>query len=101
MEILKPYRKRIDAIDDEIVDLLVARELIIKEVAHIKVKNEIPSVLQDRVDEVKMRCMTRAGDQGASPEIIEELYARLIKFSCDLEDEIAAQIKATASELDR
>lgn len=99
MEILKPYRERIDAVDNQIVDLLVARESIIKEVAHIKVKHEIPSVLQDRVDEVKARCMARAEEQGASSEMVKELYTRLIKFSCDLEDEIATQIKATTDEL--
>ena len=32
MEIMKPYRERIDALDDQIVDLLSAREAVIKEV---------------------------------------------------------------------
>ncbi len=99
MEIMKPYRERIDALDDQIVDLLSAREAVIKEVAHIKVKHDIPAVIQSRIDEVKTRCMKRAEEQGASPEIIEELYTHLIKFSCDLEDKISAQIKATTDEL--
>ena len=99
MEILKPYRERIDALDDQLVDLLVAREGIIKEVAHIKVKHDIPAILQDRVDEVRNRCISRAEEQGASPEIVEELYTQLIKFSCDLEEKIAQEIKALKSEL--
>ncbi len=89
---MKPYRKRIDDLDDQIVDLLVAREEVIKEVAIIKVEHNIPFIIQSRIDEVKNRCMERAKSQGASSEIIEKLYTALINFSCDLEDEIAKEI---------
>lgn len=89
MEILKPYRLKIDSLDDQIVDLLVAREDIIREVANLKAEENIPAVLQDRVDEVRERCIARATEKGADPDLIRELYTRIIDFSCNLEEEIA------------
>ena len=90
MEIMKPFRKRIDDLDDQIIDLMVQRTEIIREVADFKSKNDIPAVLQDRVDEVRERCAARAEAQGMDPEIIRTLDAALIKFSCDLEEELMA-----------
>ena len=53
LEKMKPFRDRIDALDEQIIDLLVQREAIIREVGHFKYKENIPSVLQDRVDQVR------------------------------------------------
>lgn len=94
MEILKPYRVRIDALDDRIVDLLIEREAIIAEVGHLKFREGIPAVLPDRVDEVRERAAARAAEKGLDPELVRALYTRLIDFSCDLEEEIMAQLSA-------
>lgn len=88
MEILKPYRAKIDSLDDQIVDLLVAREAIIREVADLKAEEKIPAVLQDRVDEVRERCVVRAAEKGADPDLVRDLYTRIIDFSCNLEEVI-------------
>lgn len=88
MEIMKPFRKRIDDLDDQIIDLLAQRTEIIREVADFKYKNDIPAVLQDRVDEVRERCATRAEQKNMDPDVIRTMYAALIKFSCDLEEEL-------------
>lgn len=88
MEILKPYRARIDALDDKIVDLLVERAGIIGEVGHLKKREGIPPILQDRVDEVRERNAARAEEKGLDPDIVRQLYARLIEWSCDLEESI-------------
>ena len=55
MEIMKPFRQRIDALDDQIIDLLIARSAIIREVGHFKFENDIPAVLPDRIAEVRER----------------------------------------------
>ena len=91
MEIMKPFRKRIDDLDDQIIDLLVQRTEIIREVADFKYKNNIPAVLQDRVDEVRERCATRAAENGIDADTIRTMYAALIKYSCDLEEELMAE----------
>lgn len=86
MEILKPYRDRIDALDDRIVDLLAERIGIIREVATLKYREDIPAILQDRVDAVRERAAARAESKGVDPDLVRQLYARLIAYSCDLED---------------
>ena len=95
MKILKPYRDRIDSIDDRIVDLLVERISVIREVAPVKFEHNIPAVLQDRVDEVRERAAARAGGKGLDPDMVRQLYAILIAFSCDLEAAIAADMKSS------
>jgi chorismate mutase-like protein len=88
MEILKPYRARIDAIDDQIVDLLAQRMGIIREVGALKAEKGIHPVLQDRVDEVRERCAARAAEKGVDADMVRDLYDRLIRHCCDLEAEI-------------
>ena len=88
MQILKPYRARIDAVDDRIVDLLIERIGIIREVGALKAREGIPAILQDRVDEVRERAASRAAERGLDPELVRKLYATLIEYSCALEEEI-------------
>ena len=88
MEILKPYRKRIDEIDEQIIDLLRKRYDVIEEVGHLKFNQNIEAVLQDRVDEVRERAAKMATDKGLDEEFIRELYAQLIEHSCNLEENI-------------
>jgi len=88
MEILKPYRKRINEIDDRIVDLLAERTAIIREVGQFKYDHDIPAVLQDRVDEVRERAAARALAKGLDAALVRRLYRILIDYSCNLEEEI-------------
>lgn len=88
MEILKPYRARIDAIDDQIIDLLVARLGIIHEVGILKAREGIPATLPDRVIEVRERAAARAAAKGLDPDLVRRLYTILIDYSCALEEEI-------------
>lgn len=92
MEILKPYRKHIDDIDDRIVDLLVERTGIIREVGHLKYREDISSVLPDRVEEVRERAVLRAVKKGLDENLVRQLYTILIDYSCHLEDEIKAEL---------
>lgn len=88
MDILKPYRKRIDDLDDRIIDLLAERIGIIREVAALKTEKGIPAVLQDRVDEVRERCIARGTALGLDPDLVRDLYVRIVSYSCALEDSI-------------
>jgi len=87
-KMLKPYREKIDRIDDDIVDLLVKREKIIHEVAVLKKKEGIPPVLQDRVDEVRERNVDRAVTKGGDAEMMREIYRTIIALSCAIEEEV-------------
>lgn len=88
MEILKPYRAKIDAIDDQIIDLLAARLDIIREVGALKAAQNIPPVLQDRVNEVRDRCAKRGERKNVDPALVRDLYTLLIDYSCALEEKI-------------
>lgn len=88
MEILKPYRAKIDAIDDQIIDLLAARLDIIREVGALKAEKNIPPVLQDRVDEVRERCAKRGEGRNVDPALVRDLYTLVIDYSCALEEKI-------------
>ena len=86
--ILAPYRKRIDALDKEIVALLRARYDVIEEVADLKIEHNIEAVLQDRVDEVRENAAKDAASKGLDEDFIRTLYAQLIEHSCNLEEKI-------------
>ncbi len=92
MEIMKPFRQRIDALDDQIIDLLIARTNIIREVGHFKFENNIPAVLPDRVIEVRERAAARAAAKGLDADLVRTLYTTIIAFSCDLEEDIKAEL---------
>lgn len=84
-EILSPFRKRIDDLDDRIVDLLVERFGIIAEVAEVKFRHGIPAVLPDRVVQVRERCAERAAAKGISADVVRAVYEILIASACDYE----------------
>jgi 4-amino-4-deoxychorismate mutase len=98
MEILKPYRHRIDELDRQIIDLLRKRYDVIEEVAHLKAAENIEAVLQDRVDEVRENAARMGAKKGLDEDFIRQLYAQLIEHSCNLEEEMKQQIYADQKE---
>ena len=85
-DLMKPFRDRINAVDDQIVDLLVERYKIIREVGVFKEANNIPTVVEDRVKEVINRVGDRAGED--FEDIVCEVYALMIAIAHDVEDEV-------------
>lgn len=92
VDILKSYRQKIDDLDAEIVELLRQRYDVIREVGHIKARENLPAVLQDRVDEVVGNAERMALEQGLDAEFIRDLYVQLVKHSCNLEEDIIARL---------
>ena len=87
-KILKPYRKQIDDLDDQILKLLGRRFGVVRKVAKIKTKYELPSFLHDRVEEVRGRCVAMGKKYGINPDFTYSLYSAIIYQSCGLEDDI-------------
>ena len=85
-EILSPFRAQIDTLDDQIVDLLIKRFNVVRQVAVIKHQHKIPSVLEDRLKQVIDRVAERAGE--ANEDMVVEIYALILAVACDLEDEV-------------
>jgi isochorismate pyruvate lyase len=74
---LDEARKEIDKVDEEIVQLIAKRNAYIKQIAHFK--NSIDEVkAEDRISDVISRAREQAISLGLSPNLINDLYVRMI-----------------------
>ena len=81
---LEEARKEIDKIDDKIVELIAARNAYIKQLAHFK--NSVDEIkAKDRIDDVINRMRARAIELDLSPNLINDLYLRMIDAMVDTE----------------
>lgn len=92
MEQLKPYRMKIDEIDDRIIDLLAQRLDTVRDVAVLKAACGIPAVLEDRVEEVRDRCAKRGASKGLDEALVRRLYTLIITHACDTEEDIISTL---------
>ncbi|HEX6154158.1 MAG TPA: chorismate mutase, partial [Solirubrobacterales bacterium] len=65
---LEPFRRRLDAIDDQIAELLGERLQICREVAVYKSEHEIPMMQPERVKIVRDRYLARGAEHDLPPE---------------------------------
>jgi isochorismate pyruvate lyase len=81
---LEEARKEIDRLDDRIVELIAERNAYIKQLAHFK--NSIDEIKADeRIEDVINRVRSRAIELGLSPNLINDLYIRMIDAMVDSE----------------
>ncbi len=81
---LEEARAEIDKIDDKIVELIAARNAYIKQIAHFK--NSVEEVkAQDRIEDVINRMRAKAIELDLSPNLINELYIKMIDAMVDTE----------------
>jgi chorismate mutase-like protein len=93
---LEPFRRRLDAIDDEIARLLGERFDICREVAVYKSEHEIPMMQPDRVKEVRARYLARGAEAGLPEDFTADLFDLLIAATCRAEDELMERLAAGA-----
>jgi len=90
---LEEARKKIDEVDEEIVKLIAKRNDYIKQIAHFKTSvDEVKA--QDRISDVISRVRQQAIDLDLSPNLINDLYVRMIDAM--VESEIAEFNNATS-----
>lgn len=83
---LQEAREEIDKVDSQIVTLIAQRNDYIKQIAHFK--NSIDEVkAEDRIQDVISRVREQAISLGLSPNLINDLYVRMIDAM--VESEIA------------
>lgn len=87
-ELLKPYREKIDAIDDRIIDLLVERFDIVRAVGDLKREKSLNVVQSARVVEVIERNAKNAAARDFDPDVIRQIYTILIDYAHRLEHKI-------------
>ena len=74
---LEEARNEIDKVDDEIVKLIAKRNDYIKQIAHFKTSVEEVKA-EDRISEVISRVREQAISLDLSPNLINDLYVRMI-----------------------
>ena len=89
---LEPFRRRLDAIDDQIASLLGERLQICREVAVYKSEHEIPMMQPERVKVVRERYLARGAEQDLPQEFTSDLFDLLIATTCRLEDELMDEL---------
>jgi isochorismate pyruvate lyase len=77
-DVLTQCRAEIDAIDDQIIDLLVKRYGVVDRVVTYKTAHGLPALIPSRVDEVVQHVRARAMQKGLSPTLAEHLWREII-----------------------
>ncbi len=81
---LAEAREEIDRLDDSIVELIAMRNAYIRQLAHFK--NSVDEIkAEDRINDVINRVRARAIEFGLSPNLINDLYIRMIDAMVDSE----------------
>jgi chorismate mutase-like protein len=85
-EQLEGFRAEIDALDDQIVELLARRFAVVDRVAEHKASNAIPMMSMERVIAVKERNAERAQRLGIDVDLVRAVYEEIVDRTCDYEE---------------
>lgn len=86
MDDLKILRKKIDIIDDKIINLLVERFQIIEDISELKKNNNIEVIQRSRISEIIEKARNKALKSQIDPNIFEKIYLNIIDLACNLEE---------------
>ncbi|MDA5558798.1 chorismate mutase [Shimia sp. MMG029] len=78
-------RAQIDALDHELVQLLVKRATYIDRAIEIKQEAGLPASIPARIEDVVAKVKTTAESEGLDPVLIETLWRQLINWSIERE----------------
>jgi len=74
---LEDARREIDRVDEKIVELIALRNSYVKQMAHFK--NSIDEIKsKERIDDVIQRARAKAIELNLSPNLISDIFLRLI-----------------------
>lgn len=85
---LAPFRRRLDALDAEIVRLLGQRFEVCREIALFKREHDIPMMQPERVAQVRARYRSRGAEANLPADFTSALFDLLIAATCRMEDEL-------------
>lgn len=97
--VLKKHRQKIDKIDAQLLKLLGDRFDVVRDVAKVKIKHDIPAFLGGRVNQVRNNAVKLGLIYGIDPDFVRTLYTMLIYQSCAEEEVLKHEAQmATAAE---
>ena len=82
---LELYRKQIDEIDAQIIDLLTKRFEIVKKVGEYKKERNIPPLQPERWQQVLQTRKNLAKEKWLNPELIEKIWNLIHEEALKLE----------------
>ena len=71
-------RKRIDSVDESIIELLIVRKEMSSEIIRVKKSIGLDAENFNRETEIKMKLSALSGDE-LNPELIEKIYALIFE----------------------
>jgi chorismate mutase len=89
---LEPFRRRLDALDEEITRLFGARFEVCREIALHKRARGIAMMQPERVAEVRRRYLARGAELDLPPDFTAGLFELLIGATCKMEDELIGSL---------
>lgn len=82
---LDGFRKQIDTLDEQIVNLLAERMKVVKKVGAFKKQQNIPPLDANRWQQVLNSKMEKTKSLGLDPEMIKGIYEIIHKFALKIE----------------
>lgn len=78
---LEQLRQQIDAIDRQLVDLLVQRRQVIQQVAEVKQRHDLPTFHPAREENLISARRAQATAAGLDPDYVEDLFRTMLRHS--------------------
>lgn len=78
---LENFRKDINRIDEELLNLIKERSDVAFKVGEFKKKSGLPIINERRESEIYTKIMAMAKEKDIDPEIIKDIWQKLIKIS--------------------
>ncbi|MCY1435320.1 chorismate mutase related enzyme [compost metagenome] len=85
---LQPYRQQLDEINHALVNLLAQRMEVCRVIARVKSANGIPMMQPHRVTSTLDMARSMAPSHKLRPEYVGDLFALIIKETCDEEQRL-------------
>ncbi len=85
MEEIIKLRSYINEIDEKILDLIIERISLSKEIGVIKKQNGIEIIDKEREEEIMKKLESMANVKGMNPDTIKKIWVILIKASYEVE----------------
>ena len=85
MDTIENLRKVIDAIDEQILDLIKSRMDVVAEIGNVKKENHMEVVDEKREEEIYNRLVEKAQEKGVKPEVVKKVWKSLLEISYDIE----------------
>lgn len=84
---LEDWRKQIDQLDEDVLNLLAKRVKIVRKIGQFKKERNIPTVDKNRWDKVLISMLSKSEKLGLSKDLTKKLFNLIHKYSVKIQKE--------------